>query len=123
MALLVLLTVSSTRAALQPNILLVVADDLGWGDAPWLDPSLPAPNIRQLARTGIVLNNSYVQQASCNKMILRLMVNYTGVHAVPRGAADRGVPLPAGQAAPLSSRSGPAASPPSQSHPATVWRL
>ena len=72
--LLVLLAVSWTQAALQPNILLVVADDLGWGDAPWLDPSLPAPNIRQLARTGIVLNNSYVQQASCNKMILRLMV-------------------------------------------------
>ena len=45
-----------------PNILLLVADDLGWADVPWRDPAVPAPNLAHLARTGLVLCQSYVQQ-------------------------------------------------------------
>ena len=45
-----------------PNLLLLVADDLGWADVPWRDPAVPAPNLAHLARTGLVLGQSYVQQ-------------------------------------------------------------
>ena len=45
-----------------PNILLLVADDLGWADVPWRDPAVPAPNLAHLATTGLVLGQSYVQQ-------------------------------------------------------------
>ena len=45
-----------------PNILLLVADDLGWADVPWRDPAVPAPNLAHLARTGLLLGQSYVQQ-------------------------------------------------------------
>ena len=46
----------------QPNIVLIVADDLGWADVPWHDDTVPAPNIKHLAQTGLILNQSYVQQ-------------------------------------------------------------
>ena len=26
-----------------PNLVMIVADDLGWGDAPWHDPHIQAP--------------------------------------------------------------------------------
>ena len=45
-----------------PNLLLLVADDLGWADVPWRDPAVPAPNLAHLARTGLLLGQSYVQQ-------------------------------------------------------------
>lgn len=30
-------------ASRKPNLLLIVADDLGWADVPWHDPDMPAP--------------------------------------------------------------------------------
>ena len=42
--------------------MMIVADDLGWADVPWHDPSIPAPTLKHLANTGVVLNQSYVQQ-------------------------------------------------------------
>ena len=65
-ALLLLLLVPATSlesvVSPPPNILLLVADDLGWADVPWRDPAVPAPNLAHLARTGLLLGQSYVQQ-------------------------------------------------------------
>ena len=58
------LTLSSARTDLKPNIVFIVADDLGWADVPWRDPSVPAPNILSLARSGLIFNQSYVQQVT-----------------------------------------------------------
>ncbi|XP_068235613.1 arylsulfatase B-like [Palaemon carinicauda] len=44
----------------RPNIILIVADDLGYNDVPWHNPDVKAPNIRKLARQGIILENHYV---------------------------------------------------------------
>lgn len=44
----------------RPNIVLIVADDLGYNDVPWHNPDVRAPNIRKLARQGIILENHYV---------------------------------------------------------------
>lgn len=45
----------------QPNIIFIVADDLGWNDVGFRNPEVKTPNIDKLASEGVILNNSYVQ--------------------------------------------------------------
>ena len=77
----------------RPNILLIVADDLGWADVPWRDDTVVAPTLRQLARTGVVLNQSYVQQV-CTPSRAALL---TGLYPFHLGRQHRALkPLRAG---------------------------
>ncbi|XP_041378156.1 arylsulfatase B-like [Gigantopelta aegis] len=59
--LIVAVVVARTGEGKQPHILFIVADDLGWNDVGWRNPSMHTPNIDKLARHGVVLNSSYVQ--------------------------------------------------------------
>ena len=45
----------------QPNILFIVADDLGWSDVGWHDGFGKTPNMDQLVREGVELDQHYVQ--------------------------------------------------------------
>jgi arylsulfatase A-like enzyme len=45
----------------RPNILLIVADDLGWNDLGYHGSKIRTPNIDQLVRTGVELDSHYVQ--------------------------------------------------------------
>jgi arylsulfatase A-like enzyme len=45
----------------RPNILVIVADDLGWNDVGYHNPSMRTPNIDRLARDGVELDCHYVQ--------------------------------------------------------------
>lgn len=45
----------------QPNIVLLLADDLGWNDVGYHGGDYPTPQIDQLARDGTRLENFYVQ--------------------------------------------------------------
>jgi len=45
----------------RPNILLIVADDLGWGDVGWHGGFGKTPNLDRLVREGIELDQHYVQ--------------------------------------------------------------
>jgi arylsulfatase A-like enzyme len=47
--------------AIRPNILLVVADDLGWSDVGWHNGYGKTPNMDKLIRNGIELDQHYVQ--------------------------------------------------------------
>ena len=47
--------------ASRPNILIILADDLGWNDIPWHNPAVLAPHLNHLATTGIILDQNYVQ--------------------------------------------------------------
>ena len=38
----------------RPNILIIVADDLGWGDVGYHNPEILTPNIDRLSKEGIV---------------------------------------------------------------------
>jgi arylsulfatase A-like enzyme len=46
----------SGTADLQPNIILIVADDLGWGDLGYLGGQARTPILDRLAQTGVQLN-------------------------------------------------------------------
>ena len=44
----------------RPNILFLVADDLGWGDVGWHGSAIRTPNLDRLAATGLELDQHYV---------------------------------------------------------------
>ncbi|WP_090392700.1 arylsulfatase B [Niabella drilacis] len=44
----------------RPNIVIIVADDMGWGDVGFHGSEIRTPHIDQLAREGVVLNRYYV---------------------------------------------------------------
>lgn len=45
----------------RPNILLIVADDLGWADVGWHGGPFKTPNLDRLVREGVELDRHYVQ--------------------------------------------------------------
>ena len=52
-------------SASRPNIVLVLADDLGWGDVGWNNEAMVdvTRSLSRLAREGILLSQYYVQPA------------------------------------------------------------
>lgn len=48
----------------KPNILFILADDLGWNDVDWHDPTLYSPNLNSLANGphSVQLDAAYVNQ-------------------------------------------------------------
>ena len=48
--------------ARRPNILLMMSDDVGWGDYEVNDPEMATPALTRLAQRGLVLNQSYTLQ-------------------------------------------------------------
>jgi len=56
------------RAPTQPNIVIVLADDFGYGDAGCYDPEfskIPTPNIDRLAREGMMFTNAHSSSSVC----------------------------------------------------------
>ncbi len=54
------------RAARQPNIILIVADDLGYGELGCQgNPEIPTPHIDSIASTGIRMTQGYVTAPVC----------------------------------------------------------
>ncbi|HEY5910783.1 MAG TPA: sulfatase [Verrucomicrobiae bacterium] len=60
------LTLSAAEAK-RPNILLIVADDLGYGELSIQgNPQIPTPNIDSLARSGVRFTSGYVSGPYCS---------------------------------------------------------
>ena len=51
---------STVVAAKQPNIVIVVADDLGWADVGFHSDRIPTPHLDRIAREGVELDHFYV---------------------------------------------------------------
>ncbi len=76
-------------AAQQPNIVIVFADDLGYGDLSCLNPDsrIPTPHHDRLAREGMVLTDCHANSAVCTPSRFGLL---TGCYAW-RTWLERGV--------------------------------
>ena len=62
-----------------PHILLIVADDLGWSDVGFHGSVIKTPNIDNLAREGVILDNYYVQPL-CTPTRSALMTGRYPIH-------------------------------------------
>lgn len=64
---LILLLTTTLHAADQPNIIVLLADDLGYGELGCQgNPQIPTPHIDSLARDGIRFTQAYVTAPNCS---------------------------------------------------------
>ena len=52
---------TSAGAATRPNVLFILADDLGYANVGWHEPFVQTPHLDRLANEGIRLEGYYVQ--------------------------------------------------------------
>lgn len=81
------------KAQQRPNIILIIADDLGWNDVGcYGNPAVRTPNIDRMAKDGIKFNNVFVTASSCSPSRTSII---TGRYPHSTGAAELHTPLPA----------------------------
>ena len=74
MSLLVFMLAGSSYAQKQPNVLFILADDLGWPDLSCMGSRLyESPNIDWIARNGIKYLNAYTASPFCSPTRASLM--------------------------------------------------
>jgi arylsulfatase A-like enzyme len=98
---LVLLTAAATAADRKPNVIVIVADDMGYADIGVHGcKDIPTPNIDSLAKNGVRCTNGYVSHPYCSPTRAGLMTGRYqqryGHEFNPGPATDRtpGVGLP-----------------------------
>ena len=89
----------SARAeeAPRPNIVVILADDMGWGDVGWHGSEIKTPNLDRLAASGAKLENFYVQPLCSPTRAAFLTGRYPMRHGLQVGVvrpwAQYGLPL------------------------------
>jgi len=90
---LVLLPVLNVQAAneTRPNVVLIMADDQGWGDTGYNGhPELKTPNLDEMAQSGLRLNRFYTAHFNCSPTRGSVM---TGRHPFRYGTFNPGAPI------------------------------
>lgn len=76
----------------KPNIILIVADDVGWDDLHcYGNPVIHTPNIDRLAETGLRFTHAFLTASSCSPSRCSII---TGRYPHNTGAAELHTPLP-----------------------------
>ena len=73
----------------RPNILLIMADDLGYTDLGSFGSQIRTPHLDALALDGVRLTNFHVGPACSQTRAMLMSGTYTEVGAIPRGARGR----------------------------------
>jgi len=60
----------------KPNIIFILADDMGYSDMSWQGSPIQTPNLDRLAREGMFLSRNYVQPQCTPTRIAFLTGNY-----------------------------------------------
>jgi len=86
--------VNLSWSSARPNIVLILADDLGYGDVGFLGGDIPTPNIDRIALEGVRLTNFHVPASVCTPSRSAI---HSAVHPARYGCFDisfRGAPIP-----------------------------
>jgi len=79
----------------RPNLVLIIADDMGWDDSqPYGHPHLRTPSLQRLAEEGMRFDNAFVTASSCSPSRASIL---TGKYPHQTDAEQLHWPLPAGQ--------------------------
>lgn len=91
-----LIPIANGLAQTQPNVILIVVDDLGWNDVGYHGSEIQTPTINRLAREGVELNRFYVHP-TCSPTRSSLMTGKAALrlgHLNPLGKNNaKGLPL------------------------------
>jgi arylsulfatase A-like enzyme len=86
----------TTDPGKQPNILIILADDLGWNDVGYHGSPIETPNIDRIANEGIELDRFYVQP-TCSPTRAGLMTGKVpmrvGIYRPLNKNSEHGLPL------------------------------
>jgi len=82
-----LITCLSAQAADKPNIIVIYADDMGYGDCTANNPEskIPTPNIDRLAKEGLRFTDAHSPASTCTASRYGLL---TGVNPARRGVVN-----------------------------------
>jgi len=88
---------ASAVAAQRPNILYILADDLGYADIGAFGGEIPTPNLDELARKGLLLTDFYASMtcSPTRSMLMSGTDNHQaglGVMSAPTRADQKGKP-------------------------------
>lgn len=75
-ALLPLAVFSAKNIQGKPNIIYILADDMGYSDMSWQNSSIKTPNLDRLKAEGMFLDRNYVQPQSSPSRVALLTGNY-----------------------------------------------
>jgi len=82
--------VVAAEAAQPPNIIYIIADDLGWKDVGFHGSDIKTPNLDQLAETGVELETFYVQPMCTPSRAALLTGRYPWRYGLQTGAIPSG---------------------------------
>ena len=81
---------STTTTAI--NILVLMADDLGYNDVSWHNLDMISPNLQTLAEDGIILENHCVSMCSASRSAI--LTGYYPIHiGIQRGVMQQPKPV------------------------------
>jgi len=90
LALICLFTLTSLVKAQQPNILLIVSDDLNTRIGPYMELDKHTPNLDRLAAEGVRFNRTYCQYPLCGPSRASFM---SGLHPETNGIVNNSYDL------------------------------
>jgi arylsulfatase A-like enzyme len=86
---------SAETSAKKPNVIVIVVDDLGYGDVSCLtNGAVKTPNIDRLAKTGVKFTSGYVTAPLCGPSRAAI---FSGIYGQRFGFVDNEGGIPAGQ--------------------------